>query len=176
MKHIICNTLKSIILSIHCSCLPDCFDSYTVVLLTAPILVKLNKNYPGTVLTCRVFFKCHVLLGLVYCVERLKKNSYVSNIYFSKCIKPTLFTCLHLVEDNNVLFQVWNSLKMSALSSDALGGMNGAALGGGAALAGGLVAMTGRVGQLALRGITTYMRRKYLCKLETRDCSFWLGI
>ena len=58
---------------------------------------------------------------------------------------------------------------MSALSSDALGGMNGAALGGGAALAGGLVAMTGRVGQLALRGITTYMRRKYLCKLETRD-------
>ena len=61
---------------------------------------------------------------------------------------------------------------MSALSSDALGGMNGAALGGGAAVAGGLVAMTGRVGQLALRGITTYMRRKYLCKLETRDCSF----
>ena len=60
---------------------------------------------------------------------------------------------------------------MSALSSDALGGMNGAALGGGAALAGGLVAMTGRVGQLALRGITTYMRRKYLCKLETRDSS-----
>ena len=58
---------------------------------------------------------------------------------------------------------------MSALSSDALGGMNGAALGGGAALAGGLVAMTGRVGQLALRGITTYMRRKYLCKLETWD-------
>ena len=51
-------------------------------------------------------------------------------------------------------------------AAEALGGINGAALGGGAALAGGLVAMTGRIGQLAVRGITQYVRRAYMCKAE----------
>ena len=48
-----------------------------------------------------------------------------------------------------------------------LGDKGGAlALGGGAALGGGIVAMMGRLGQMGSRGLATWARRTYTCKLE----------